>query len=126
MKRLLPIVFIAFSANSAYEHSQISQASTWPKGSLNRYQVPGEAYVPITISHKGKGTRYYIEVNNIAISDLFVMEDGETLDLDVPVDLENRHGGQKFRVCSVSLNGMSGSRICTNVELFNLYPVGEE
>ncbi|MGL6313618.1 hypothetical protein [Vibrio sp. WXL103] len=120
MKKLLILAALVAAPCFAYQHNHSSPADLWSKDSLERWQ-PAEAVVPITINHMGEATRYYLEVNNQPVTNVFMLED-ETVSVDVPVILEDRHGGQLFKVCSVSMQGSAGARICSEVELFNLYP----
>lgn len=85
---------------------------------LDAWHLTPDAFVPITIRHFGSETSYYIEVNNQQVTDVFLMDGEDILTVDVPVTLENRHGAQMFKVCSVALHGSLGSRICTKAELF--------
>ena len=85
---------------------------------LDAWNLTTETFVPITVRHYGEETRYYIEVNNRPVSDIFLMEGDEEISIDVPVELEHKHGAQNFKVCSVALHGSIGSRICTDAELF--------
>ncbi|USD63098.1 hypothetical protein J4N45_19040 [Vibrio sp. SCSIO 43140] len=121
MKKLLVLVAVLAAPSFAYEHLHSSAADQWSEDSLKRWQ-PREAFVPLTINHIGEATRYYLEVNNEPVTELFTLEGNEKVSVDVPVTLENRQGAQLFKVCSVSLTEAAGSRICSKVELFNLYP----
>lgn len=85
---------------------------------LDAWNVSLKAFIPISITNRGELTPYYIEVNNSPVSAVFTMSDRETLDVEVPVVLSNRHGPQEFNVCSIALHGDVGSRICTKAELF--------
>ncbi len=85
---------------------------------LDAWHLTPDAFVPITIKHHGNETGYYIEVNNKQVTDVFTMDGNDLMTVDVPVTLENRHGAQLFKVCSVALHGSLGSRICTKAELF--------
>lgn len=119
--RLLLIVLLGISTTAqAYEHRQASPASLWSKDSLERYQSVNDAYVPITISHKGEATEYFIEVNSKPVSEVFTLDD-ESISIDVPVNLEPKEGNQSFRICSVSLSQGVGTRVCNKTELIALY-----
>ncbi|WP_234497542.1 hypothetical protein [Vibrio maritimus] len=121
MKKLLLLTALMAPAAMAYEHNHSSIADLWAEDSLERWQ-PADAFIPITVSHGGPDTDYYIEVNNEPVTNVFTMTDNDTLSVDVPVKLEARKGAQLFKVCSVSLAGSTGMRICSEAELFNLYP----
>ena len=107
--------------SASYTHKHSTKADNWSVDSLERYQDPNTASIPITIRHDGQDTRYYIEVNNKPVSNVFTLTDGETLDIDVPVKIKRQQGGQVFKVCSVSLNESAGARVCSEVELFALF-----
>lgn len=121
MKYLILILLFSLSAPiHAYQHLHSSPADTWAKDSLERYQAT-KAFIPIAITNQGENMSYYLEVNNQPVTDVFILQDGESVSLDVPIQLKDQQGGQLFKVCSVSLADISGARICSNVELFNLY-----
>lgn len=118
---LLSALTVCQPALAGYTHKHSTKADNWSVDSLERYQDPNSAFVPITIRHDGDETRYYVEVNNKPVSNVFTMTDGETLDIDVPVKIERQQGGQVFKVCSVSLTESAGARVCSEVELFALF-----
>lgn len=121
MKKLVWLLCTLSMSSFAYQHEHSSPTDNWAEDSLDRYQTK-EAFIPISIVNAGDGIPYYIEVNNRQVTDIFVLDDGESVNIEVPVTMEDHHGGQHFNVCSVSSVGMSGARVCSNVELFNLYP----
>ena len=121
MKHIIFALIFLSTHVMAYQHEHSSPTDNWSKDSLERYQ-PSAAFIPIEINNTGNKIPYYIEVNNKQVTDIFLLDDGESVALNVPVKLKNHHGAQHFYVCSVSTAGMSGARVCSNVELFNLYP----
>lgn len=124
MKPLLICLAALIAAPTfAYNHTHSSETAQWTEDALERWQSR-DAFIPITIGHTGETTDYYIEVNNEPVTHVFQMSNEEKISVDVPVTLEYTYGAQLFLVCSVSLTDTTGSKLCSEVELFNINPEG--
>ena len=85
---------------------------------MNAWFPTRDASVPIKVSHKGNGTEYFIEVDGRQASDKFILNDGNVVELDVPVTLKDIDGKQEISVCSIADHGTMKSRICTHADLY--------
>lgn len=124
MKSLLICLAVLIAAPTfAYDHTHSSETAQWAEDALERWQSR-DALIPISIGHRGETTDYYIEVNDRPVTHIFQMSNEEMLSVDVPVTLDYKYGAQVFLVCSVSLTDTAGSKLCSEVALYNINPEG--